>query len=312
MAYGITGEKLFAWVKIARFQFYPMTWLAYSLGAVAQSVVSGRFSIRIYLLGYLVLFLIEFCTILANEYFDYESDRQNKNFSTFTGGTRVLVEEKLSFREVRTGILIGLAMIPVPGYLLIRSAEKEGSPSAFLFLLILGLFLGLGYTVPPLKFSYRGAGEIVVGFTHSAYVILCGFVFQGGYWKDPVPWLLSVPLFFAVLAANTLAGIPDRHADRAVLKRSVAVIFGARPAVLFAICFVCAAFLSGALLGYLRLFPVSLSYWGLLVLPHCLLLLWSLFRFLQSDCLDGRINGILGLALSYIIWFGLLPIIAIW
>jgi len=288
-----------------------MTWLAYSLGALAQSVVSGRFSLRIYLLGYLVLFLIEFCTILANEYFDYESDRQNVNFSTFTGGTRVLVEEKLSFREVRTGILIGLAMIPVPGYLLIRSAESV-SPSTVLFLLILGLFLGLGYTVPPLKFSYRGAGEIVVGLTHSAYVILCGFVFQGGNWKDPAPWLLSVPLFFAVLAANTLAGIPDRQADRAILKRSVAVIFGPCLATLFAICFVCAAFLSGALLGYLRLFPVPLSYWGLLVLPHGLVLVWSLFKFLRSDRLDGRINGILGLALSYIIWFGLLPIIAIW
>ena len=305
------GSKFMAWLKIARLQFYPMTWLAYSLGAFAQSAVSGRFSLRIYLLGYLVLFLIEFCTILANEYFDYESDRQNVNFSTFTGGTRVLVEERLSFREVRTGILIGLAMIPVPGYLLIRSAER-GSPSTFLFLLLLGLFLGLGYTVPPLKFSYRGAGEIVVGFTHSAYVILCGFVFQGGYWKDPAPWLLSVPLFFAVLAANTLAGIPDRRADRAVLKRSAAVIFGSRLAALFAICFVCAAFLSGALLGYLRLFPVPLSYWGLLVLPHSLLLLRSLFRFLRSDCLDGRINDIIGLSLSYIIWFGLLPIIAIW
>jgi 1,4-dihydroxy-2-naphthoate octaprenyltransferase len=311
MASGTNGEKLFAWVKIARLQFYPMTWLAYSLGAVAQSVVSGRFSLGIYLLGYLVLFLIEFCTILANEYFDYESDRQNLNFSTFTGGTRALVEGKLSFREVRTGIFIGLAMIPVPVYFLIRFAES-GSPSTFLFLIILGLFLGLGYTVPPLKFSYRGAGEIVVGFTHSAYVILCGFVFQGGYWSDPAPWLLSVPLFFAVLAANILAGVPDRQADQAVLKRSVAVIFGPRPAVLFTICFVCAAFLSGALLGYLRLFPVPLLCWGLIVLPHSLILLWSLLRFLRSDRLDGRINGILALALSYIIWFGLLPIIAIW
>jgi 4-hydroxybenzoate polyprenyltransferase len=115
-----------------------------------------------------------------------------------------------------------------------------------------------------------------------------------------------------VLAANILAGVPDRQADQAVLKRSVAVIFGPRPAVLFTICFVCAAFLSGALLGYLRLFPVPLLCWGLIVLPHSLILLWSLLRFLRSDRLDGRINGILALALSYIIWFGLLPIIAIW
>jgi 1,4-dihydroxy-2-naphthoate octaprenyltransferase len=311
MAFGTIGEKLFAWLKITRLQFYPMTWLAYSLGALAQSVVSGRFSFQSYLLGYLILFLIEFCTILANEYFDYESDRRNLNFSTFTGGTRALVEQKLTFREVRTGIFVALALIPLPGYFLISSAES-GSFVTFLFLIILGLILGLGYTVPPLKFSYRGVGEIVVGFTHSTYVILCGFVFQGGYWKDPVPWFLSVPLFLAVLGANILAGIPDRQADQAVSKLSIAVIFGPRAAAIFAICFVCAAFLAGALLGYLRLFPVPLWCWGLLVLPHGFLLLRSLLRFLRSDRLDGRINGILALALSYIIWFGLLPIIAIW
>ena len=115
MASGTYRRKLFAWVKIARLQFYPMTWLAYSLGALAQSVVVGRFNLRLYLLGYLVLFLIEFCTILANEYFDYDSDRQNMNFSTFTGGTRALVEGNLTFREVRIGIFVALAMVAVPG-----------------------------------------------------------------------------------------------------------------------------------------------------------------------------------------------------
>ncbi len=311
MASGTYRRKLFAWVKITRLQFYPMTWLAYSLGALAQSVVAGRFNLRLYLLGYLVLFLIEFCTILANEYFDYDSDRQNINFSTFTGGTRALVEGNLTFREVRIGIFVALAMVAVPGYILIRSAESD-SQATFLIMVILGIFLGLGYTVPPLKFSYRGAGEIVVGFTHSTYVILCGFVFQGGHWSNPVPWLLSVPLFFAVFAANILAGIPDRQADRAVSKLSVAVMLGPRLAAILAGCFVGAAFLSGALLRYLRLFPVPLWYWGLLVLPHGLFLIWFLLRFLRSDHLDGRINGILALALSYIIWFGLLPIVAIW
>ena len=34
-----------------------------------------------------------------------------------------------------------------------------------------------------------------VGFTHSFTVILCGYVFKGGNWNDPFPWLVSLPLF---------------------------------------------------------------------------------------------------------------------
>jgi 1,4-dihydroxy-2-naphthoate octaprenyltransferase len=307
----MTFKKIVAWIRIARLQFYPMTWLAYTVGAVAQAESSGRFILDRYLLGYLILFLIEFCTILANEYYDFDSDRQNPNYSIFTGGTRVLVEGRLSFREVRAGVLIGLAGTVLAGYSLIGMMEG-GSPLAVFFLLILGLVLGMGYTVPPVKFSYRGLGELIVGLTHSVYVILCGFVFQGGDWFRPLPWLVGIPLFFAVLAANTLAGIPDRQADDRVQKRSIAVVFGPRPAVLIAMCFVAVAFLSGCLLGSFRLVPLSTFYWGLLVAPHGLLLLFFLFRFLKEGRFDVRIDRIMGIALAYIIWFGLLPLLSLW
>ncbi len=50
--------------------------------------------------------------------------------------------------------------------------------------------LAIGYTAPPLKFCYRGLGELDVAFTHSIVVILCGYVFLGGAWNDAQPWLL--------------------------------------------------------------------------------------------------------------------------
>lgn len=187
--------KFLAWLRITRLQFYPMTWLAYTMGTVAYSAASGKLNLVLYFLGYLILFLIELCTILANEYFDYPSDRNNANFSIFTGGTRVLVQGELSFGEVRRGIFIVLASIPVFAFLLLKICAGV-SQSAIAFLLFVGLLFGLGYTVPPLKFSYRGVGELVVAATHSMYVILCGYVFQGGVWKYPLPWLLSIPLFF--------------------------------------------------------------------------------------------------------------------
>jgi 1,4-dihydroxy-2-naphthoate octaprenyltransferase len=302
--------KLLAWLRITRLQFYPMTWLAYTMGSVAYSTASGKLNLVLYFLGYLILFLIELCTILANEYFDYPSDRNNANFSIFTGGTRVLVEGQLTFGEVRSGILIVLATIPVFGLILLKisAGVSQGSIAILLFV---GLLFGMGYTVPPLKFSYRGVGEVVVAATHSVYVILCGFVFQGGLWKEPLPWLLSIPLFFAVLAGNTLAGIPDRQADLAVMKKSIAVMFGSRVAVLLAIWSVCMAFLSAIALVNLQVIRMSPFYWGLLVLPHALVLLYFLLKFFRSNDFDKRIDAIMALALGYIIWFALLPLISL-
>ena len=104
------GTKVRSWVAIARLQFFPMAFIAYSMGAVAAFKTEGSFSIPVYLIGYMALFLIELCTIMVNEYHDYESDRLNRNYSMFTGGSRVLVDGKLTFREVRIGIGVVLSL----------------------------------------------------------------------------------------------------------------------------------------------------------------------------------------------------------
>jgi 1,4-dihydroxy-2-naphthoate octaprenyltransferase len=302
-------EKIFAWIKIIRLHFYPMTWIAYGMGATAASRNLKKWNLEVYWVGYLVLFSIELSTILVNEYYDYGTDRLNKNAGPFTGGTRVLVEGQLGFPEVRAGIWLSLILALSSGYLLIR-IDEQVSAFSILLLVLLGLFLGLGYTAPPLKFSYRGLGEITVALTHSPYVILCGYIFQRGSWTDPVPWVLSIPLFFATLPAIILAGIPDRLADKEVSKKVIAVLWGPREAVLLAAFFACLASLSGFLLWYFQVIRGSSSRIILAAVPHGIILLIALFKFIQSGNYDRRIDGIMALALSYIIWFGLIPLIS--
>jgi len=301
-------EKLIAWVRISRLQFFPMTFIAYTLGAVAQSVISDGWMAANYAAGYLVIFLIEWCTILVNEYHDYRSDCLNQNFSIYTGGSRVLVEGKLGFRAVRTAVVLALILIVVSSVILLRLVGTASNAS--MIIILIGLGLGLGYTLPPVKFSYRGTGELVVGATHSIYVILCGFVFQGGPWDHPLPWLLGLPLFFAVISANILAGIPDRKADDAVQKRSVAVIFGPRRAVVLVILFVSFGLLSALYLQYYGITRLP-RFWFLLVSAHALFLIFLLFRLMKSGLYDRRIDQIMGFSLSYVIWFGVLPLLSL-
>lgn len=310
VAHLFSRKRLGYWVKVARLHFYPMAFIAYSMGAASTLSASSKFSLPVYALGYVLLFLIEFCTVLANEYYDYETDRINQNFSMFTGGTRVLVEGRLGFRDIKIAITGALCLIAVLGLLLV-TVDRDVSPLLITVMLLIGLFFGFGYTVPPLKFSYRGLGEIVVGGTHSFYLVLCGYVFQGGAWEHALPWLLSIPLFFAVLGAITLADLPDRPADLATSKRTVAVIFGPKAATVLASCCIAVAALSA-----LPIFHSTLNsrrMWAagsIIVVLHACALLRALIGLLRSGAYDRRIDNVMHLALSYIIWFGVIPLVS--
>ncbi len=299
-------RTLTAWLRIARLHFYVMTFIAYCLGASAAYLATGSFRVPAFIFGYMTLFFIEFATVLANELFDYDTDRINLNASLFTGGSRVLVEGRLSFRDVRTGILSSLALAVASGALLVTVGYVKVQSTLVLF--TLGILLGLGYTVPPLKFSYRGLGEVVVGVTHSLYVVLCGYIYQGSSWSDPDSWLLSVPLFFATFSATTLSGIPDRPADRAVSKRTIAVLAGPRATVRISILSTMLAAASAVLLLYLGFLsgPVRLAI--LVVVPHGAAIVVMLIRFFKENHFDRTINPIMKQSLTYIIWFGVIPL----
>jgi 1,4-dihydroxy-2-naphthoate octaprenyltransferase len=300
-------EKLIAWLRIMRLQFYPMTLIAYGLGAAIAASKSPAFSLSPFVLGYLYLFLLELCTILANEWFDLPTDRLNKNASPFNGGSRVLVEGRLELAEVKKALAAGLLLLGGLGIWLVIACN----PSSRIWIILMltgGLFMGLGYTVPPLKFCHRGLGELVVGITHSPYVILCGYAFQTGWWNDPVPWLSSIPLFFAVLGAITLAGIPDHQADKAVSKKTLSVLLGQRPAAQLSGLFATLAVITGIGLWRLTFAHEPLGILMIVAIGHWIILVIAISRLVKSAGHGGRIDGVMQLALSYIIWFGVIPL----
>jgi 1,4-dihydroxy-2-naphthoate octaprenyltransferase len=270
-------HKAGAWLKAMRLQFYPMTWLAYTAGALAASPAGGVFGNPLFWLGYLCLFLLEVATVLINEGVDFPSDRDNRFYSTFTGGSRVLVEGLLSLRELRIGIVVALVAFLAASALLLSLVPA----SALVAVSVLGVvmtMLAIGYTAPPLKLSYRGLGELDVSLTHSIGVILCGYVFLGGAWNDVLPWLLSLPLLLAIMPSITLSGIPDLEADAAAGKRTLAVRLGQRGALI--VCLVFTLLAAGAavvwhLVGMARGAFAGIAY---VIVPHAALLSWLLYK----------------------------------
>jgi len=91
----------------------------------------------------------------------------------------------------------------------------------------------------------------------------------------------------------------------------LAVIFGPRGAAILASLFVCIAAISGMLLWHFRIIKGIRGGMILFVIPHGLILLFVLLKLIQSRNYDRKIDGIMTLSLSYIIWFGIVPLFSL-
>lgn len=294
------------WLQALRLQFYPMSWAAYTIGTLASAGTSA-FASAAYWWGYVCLFALEAATVFANDYVDYPSDRINRAAGPFNGGSRMLVTRKLDFNALRTGIAIALTVALVGAAFTIQLAPHSGTMSVLLAVVFV---FTLGYTIPPLKLCYRGLGELDVAITHSFMVLFAGYLLQGGSWLHAAPWLLALPICVSVLPAIILSGLPDRHADAAAGKGTLPVRLGARPATWLALAGVVAAAALALLVS--RLAATHAAYRGIVwgVMPHAGVLVLMLWRMLQrrENLADRRIDAVMVVALSYILWFVAVPL----
>lgn len=300
-------RKAKPWVQAIRLQFYPMTFLAYGIGAFCADILGYGFSWLLFLLGYIFVFLLEVAVVFSNDYYDFESDKINKNFSPFSGGSRVLVDKLISpdkFKQairwlliVCTALMFLIAYVsPAPIYILI--------PVVLIF-----SFIAMSYTVSPLKLSHRGWGEVTVGFTHSFAIILTGFLFQGGMLNESLPWLISIPLFFSIVPAIIMSGMPDYYADKTSGKNTLVVLLGRDNATIVAVISILAAIFS-ALFLYMTNTVENLYGWEVLpITAHGYLLVKMLIKFYKQKDKPARIDAIMAVSLMFIMWFALAPFI---
>jgi 1,4-dihydroxy-2-naphthoate octaprenyltransferase len=181
------------------------------------------------------------------------------------------------------------------------------APWAMAPLLIANAVLAIGYTAPPLKLCWRGLGEIDVALTHSFSAVVCGSLAQGQSITAGFPWLLGMPLFWAVLPAIILSGVPDFDADRASGKRSLAVGVGRRRAVLIAeIATALAAATAFTWLPTLGLLTAPAV--AVVIVPYAILQIIRLERFRASGAPARRIDSLMVLSLSFILLFVAFPL----
>lgn len=153
----------------------------------------------------------------ANEYADAETDALTTR-TRFSGGSGVLVRGLVS-RSVALWAAWSAAVVSI-SVALAGIVGRTLSLTAFV-LLIIGIFWGWMYSLPPLKLAWRGWGELDNALLGGLLLPLFGYATAFGTisFEAMQAWLPFTLIVFSNLLATTWA---DRAADAAVGKLTLA------------------------------------------------------------------------------------------
>ena len=209
-------------VRLLRPQFLVAGLFLNLLGAAVAAHLGSDINITRLLTFQLIISSCQLAGAVANEYADTATDAINKNRTWFSGGSGEFALGRIGRRAVialgffwTTSAVAGMSVL---SFLL-------GGGVGLFALMIVGLVLTLGYSVRPLKFSYRGAGELTMGAMVSFLGPTASFLAQHGSWDNSI-LAVTIPLVFQMMALMMVVEYPDFEADSIAGKRNLVVRLG--------------------------------------------------------------------------------------
>jgi 1,4-dihydroxy-2-naphthoate octaprenyltransferase len=171
--------------------------------------------------GYVIFGSAQLSVSFSNNYFDRHSDR-NSVKTAFSGGSNILLENpELQFYALFISIFLLCFSIIVNLIFTVVYAY----PIWFFIFVLFGGLLGWFYTAPPLKFAYRGLGEL-------STMLAVGFFMPGmGYFVvsgtlDSLFKLIILPLSCYGLFFIITVELPDLESDALANKKNFLVKWG--------------------------------------------------------------------------------------
>ncbi len=160
---------------------------------------------------------------VANDVFDtvQGADDANVTPTKFSGGSRVIQYGLVSLRQMAGLATVFYVLAGIVGLILLAT---RGS-TALLVIGVVGFIVSLGYTAPPLKFVYRGLGEIAVALGFGPMMLLGAYVVQTRGALSWEPFVASIPVALLVALILYVNEIPDRRGDARAGKRTLPVRF---------------------------------------------------------------------------------------
>jgi 1,4-dihydroxy-2-naphthoate polyprenyltransferase len=209
-------------MRTTRLPFLTATIVPVLLG-IAIAASHGAFDLAAAALTVIGAAFVQLGLNVANDVFDavQGADDANVTPTKFSGGSRVIQYGLVSLREMAT---IATAFYIAAGLIGLVLLATRGSV-ALLVIGIVGFVVSLGYTAPPLKFVYRGLGELAVAVGFGPLMLLGAYVVQTRGALAWEPFVASIPVALLVALILYVNEIPDRRGDARAGKLTLPVRF---------------------------------------------------------------------------------------
>lgn len=202
--------------SIIRYRFFFFAGiLPYLLGQAMAFDVKKSLDVHYFWLGFLGIFFVLIGVELFNEYFDAKE-----------GGDRIFLQEKpnipshffpLAICSMLFAFFIGLYLSFLVGW-------------PILLFSLLGFLGAYFYVGPPLRWAYRGLGEIAIAISYGPFMVLGSYYLQTKR-IDSIPFIASLILGLSIFSLAILNEIPDYIQDKLVGKKNIVVRFGKQKSI---------------------------------------------------------------------------------
>jgi 1,4-dihydroxy-2-naphthoate octaprenyltransferase len=265
------NQRLRTWLSLARLPFYSVGILPFILGIVLAWNHDYSISLVVAILSTIAVILIMAVTYLAGEYYDYKTDSINVDYNKYSGGSRVLQAGLVPRQHALVATYICLALAGAIGlvlFLYYKTGPYTIPLGAF------GLLCGYFYTAKPVRWSYRGIGEILIAICYGWLTVNAAYYLQAGQF-ELVATLISIPIALSIFLVILINEFPDYASDKISGKRTLVVKFGReRMTILYTallvICYLTIIlglfFGVPKLAGFLSLIVLALIIWNIIAI----------------------------------------------
>lgn len=208
------------------------------------------------------------------------------------GPTRAVATGLLSAGQMKRGIIVAFGLAAVAGLYLIWLAGW-----VILFIGIVSIIAGLGYTNGPIPYGYYGLGELFV-FIFFGLVATVGTRYVYDQTAPADAWISGVAMGLLAAAILVANNVRDGDTDRVAGKRTLAVILGRNPARWLYTVMILGAFVVVAIAVALSRLP-GWSILTLLALPLAVSPIRTIFTETAGPPLIGVLKGTARLQLVF-------------
>lgn len=222
------GTRIGICWRALRYHYIPPSFLPAILGAVVAWTSTGRFSWWYFGLVLVGVITNHAALNMTDEYFDYEysiDGLKPGEKNPYTGGSGLLTGGLLREKDLARAFLLSYLVTVIIGLYL--TVEIGWPVLAFGFF---GMFCAFFYTAPPIKFAFRGWGEMGLLVNFGTTIGLGSYFVQAGSLSGEAFWA-TLPLGIMLFSMIIINEIPDYDEDRKGGKMTLVARYGKKTGV---------------------------------------------------------------------------------